>query len=218
MPTSASLPADRSARPRPQRSDPAFAVSCRWRAPGAATSRQSSNPRRPSSGTTSHPRAATRLGLPRGNASRCAPSASTALGDARGLCDLPVGGGEPGNGACTFRVQRFSGRPSTRENSCYRQLLALIKRQELVGRTHEVGCPIRTSCGPPNEALDETTIECAPDCGLPPSGGPVDHPARRRGRVRAWLGRARSERRPAHPRGLCSYDGGLRNGIRAHTV
>jgi hypothetical protein len=32
----------------------------------------------------------------------------------------------------------------------------------------------------------------------------------------AWLGRPRSDRRPAHPRGLCNYDSGLRNGFRAH--
>jgi putative transposase len=34
----------------------------------------------------------------------------------------------------------------------------------------------------------------------------------------AWLGRARYERRPAHQRGLHSYDSGLRNGFRARRV
>jgi putative transposase len=34
----------------------------------------------------------------------------------------------------------------------------------------------------------------------------------------AWLGRARYERRPDHQRGLCNYEGGLRNGYRPRRV
>jgi hypothetical protein len=34
----------------------------------------------------------------------------------------------------------------------------------------------------------------------------------------AWLGRARYDRRPEHPRGLENYGEGLRNGFRPRTV